>query len=200
MRLKGSSFIIPISIIVHLAIINGVLFIFTSETYLQGLNALYYNFSWLLITNALDFYPTKRKETFFTNIHKMFNLYTLFGLSYFAIFGFGSATKVSTVFHVKLLLLIYLLLTFYRIAFYWSIRRYRVRGGNFVNVLAIGRDKNLKKVRKVFDDPYLGYRYKGFFDDSPSKSPTYLGKIEQSFEYITKNDIDEVYCLASKFT
>lgn len=200
MRLKGSSFIIPIAIAIHLVIINGVLFFFTPDTYLQGLNALYYNFSWLLITNALNFYPTKRKETFFTNIHKMFNLYTLFGLCYFAIFGFGSAVKVSTVFHIKILLLIFLLLTLYRIAFYWSIRRYRFRGGNFVNVLAIGRDKNLKKIRSVFDDPYLGYRYKGFFDDSPSKSPTYLGKVDQVYDYVAKNSIDEIYCLASKFS
>ncbi|WP_209402401.1 exopolysaccharide biosynthesis polyprenyl glycosylphosphotransferase [Pseudozobellia sp. WGM2] len=199
MRLKGSSLIIPIAIAIHLMIVNGTLLLLTPETYLQGLNALYYNFSWLLITNALNFYPTKRKENFFTNIHKMLNLYTLFGLSYFAIFGLG-ATKVSVIFHIKILLVIFLLLTIYRILFYWSIRRYRFRGGNFVNVLAIGRDKNLKKIRRVFDDPYLGYRYKGFFDDSPSNSPTYLGEISNCYDYIIKNQIDEVYCLASKFS
>ncbi|SHJ61122.1 undecaprenyl-phosphate glucose phosphotransferase [Pseudozobellia thermophila] len=200
MSIKGSSLIIPISIVVHLIIINGTLYLLTPDTYTQNLNALYYNFSWLLITNALDFYPTKRKETFFTNIHKMLNLYTLFGLCYFAIFGFSNTAKGSTLFHVEVLLVIFLLLTLYRIFFYWAIRRYRFHGGNFVNVLAIGRDKNLKKIRKVFDDPYLGYRYKGFFDDSPSKSPTYLGKVKDAFDYVAKNSIDEIYCMASKFS
>ena len=147
MAIKRSALIIPASILIHLLIVNGTLFLFTPDTYLQGLNALYYNFSWLLITSALDFYPTKRKENFFTNIHKMFNLYTLFGLCYFAIFGFGTTVAVSVVYHIKILLIIFLLLTIYRISFYWALRKYRFMGGNYVNVLAIGRDKNLKKIK-----------------------------------------------------
>lgn len=200
MNIKLSFLIVPISIIIHLAIINGVLYVMTPDTYLKGINPLYYNLSWLLITNAIDFYPTKRKETFFTNIHKMFNLYTLYGLTYFAFFGFGSKETISVWYHLQVLFVIFVLLTIYRILFYWSLRKYRFKGGNFVNVLAIGRDKNLKKIRKIFDDPYLGYRYKGFFDNSPSESPTYLGKISDCYEYILSNDVQEVYCLASRFS
>ena len=66
MKLKRSSLVIPVSITIHLIIINGVLFLMTPDTYLQWPNAMYYTFSWLLITSALDFYPTKRKEDFFT--------------------------------------------------------------------------------------------------------------------------------------
>lgn len=197
---KRSSLIVPISIVAHLVIIHLTLLALTPDTYLKWPNPIYYTFSWLLIASALDFYPTKRKENFFTNIHKMFNLYTLFGLSYFAIFGFGSGRTVSNLFHIKVLLVIFSLLTIYRIFFYWAIRNYRLRGGNYVNVVAIGRDKNLKKIRKVFDDPTLGYRYKGFFDDSASDSPTYLGRIGNAYDYIVHNKIDEVYCLASKFS
>jgi len=200
MNVKGSSLIIPISIVAHLVIIHGTLLILTPDTYLMWPNPLYYTFSWLLVTSALDFYPTKRKENFFTNLHKMLNLYTLFGLSYFAIFGYGSGRTVSNLFHIKVLLVIFLLLTIYRIFFYWAVRRYRLRGGNYVNIVAIGKDKNLKKIRKVFDDPSLGYRYKGFFDDKTSKSPTYLGEIDNSYEYVLRNEIDEVYCLASKLS
>ena len=200
MNVKMSSLIIPISIVAHLVIIHLSLLLLTPETYLQWPNAIYYTFSWILITSALDFYPTKRKEHFFTNIHKMFNLYTLFGLSYFAIFGFGSGRTVSNLFHIKVLFIIFMLLTIYRIFFYWALRNYRLRGGNYVNVIAIGKDKNLKKIRKVFDDPSLGYRYKGFFDDQSSVSPTYLGEISGAYDYIVHNQIDEVYCLASKFS
>lgn len=200
MKKKWSCLIVPISIMIHLSIINLVIFLLTPDTYLQGLNSLYYNFSWLLITNALNFYPTKRKEDFFTNIDKMFNLYTLFGLSYFAIFGFGQGASASLVFHIKILLVIFTLLTAYRVIFYWSIRKYRLLGGNYVQVVVIGRDKNLKKIRKVFDDPYLGYRYKGFFDDNLSVSPTYLGNTSSCFDYILDNDIEEMYCLASRLT
>ncbi|WP_149304354.1 exopolysaccharide biosynthesis polyprenyl glycosylphosphotransferase [Pareuzebyella sediminis] len=198
--MKKSSLIIPLSVVIHLCIINIALYILTPETYLEKLNAVYYSFSWLLITSALKFYPTGRKEHFFTNVHKMFNVYTLFGLAYFAIFGLGAGMAVDVGLHIRILLIIYGLLTLYRILFYWSIRKYRFMGGNYVNVVAIGRDKNLKKIRKVFDDPYLGYRYKGFFDNKASVSPTYLGEISNCFDYILKNDINEVYCLVSKFS
>ena len=200
MSIKRSALVVPITIVVHLAIINGVLLLMTPETYLQGPNALYYNFAWFFITNAVEYYPTKRKENFFTNINKMFNVYTLFGLVYFAIFGFGTGRTVSVLFHLKILFVIFILLTLYRILFYWGLAKYRFMGGNYVNVVAIGRDKNLKKIRRVFDDPYLGYRYKGFFDDLPSVSPTYLGEISGAYDYILHNEVDEVYCLASKFS
>ena len=72
-------------------------------------------------------------------------------------------------------------------------------GGNSLNVVVLGRDPNLKKIRRIFDDPYLGYRYKGYFDNETSKSPTYLGNMLDSFGYILDNDIDEIYCVASNF-
>ena len=183
-----------------MVIIHGSLLLLTPDTYLQWPNPIYYTFSWLFVTGALNYYPTKRKENFFTNLHKMFNLYTLFGLCYFAIFGFGTGRTVSNLFHIKILGIIYLLLTIYRIFFYWAIRTYRLKGGNYVNVVAIGRDRNLKKIRAIFDDPSLGYRYKGFFDDRLSISPTYLGGLSEAYSYIVNNEIDEVYCLASKFS
>ncbi|GAA4976538.1 hypothetical protein GCM10023315_29190 [Algibacter aquimarinus] len=80
------------------------------------------------------------------------------------------------------------------------IRNYRLSGGNYVNVVVIGRDKNLKKIRKVFDNPYFGYRYCGFFDEKPSESPTYLGGIFDCYKYIIDNSVDEVYCTAAKLS
>ena len=84
---KNSDWIIPMSILIHLGIINGILFVLTPETYLKGYHILHYNLSWLLITYGLDFYPTERKERFMTNISKMFQLYLMYGLAYFALFG-----------------------------------------------------------------------------------------------------------------
>lgn len=75
-----------------------------------------------------------------------------------------------------------------------------MQGGNYRNVVVIGRDKNLKKIRKVFDRRELGYRYVGYFDDQPSNSPTYLGKMNDSFKYILENDIDYMYCMVSKLS
>ncbi|WP_346881393.1 undecaprenyl-phosphate glucose phosphotransferase [uncultured Algibacter sp.] len=195
-----SDLIIPVSIIIHLSIINGVLYIMTPDSYLNVSNIIFYNVFWLLVTNSLKFYPTARREKFVTNIRKMFNLYFIYGLGYFSWFGFSDTEITSVKYQLLTYGVICILLTAYRAIFYYLIRNYRFIGGNYVNVVVIGRDKNLKKIRHVFDNPYFGYRYCGFFDDTKSKSPTYLGNIFDAFKYIIDYQVDEVYCTAAKLS
>jgi len=176
-----------------------MLYLLTPDTYADFYHILHYNVSWLLITYGINYYPTGRKERFMTNINQMFQLYLIYGLAYFALFGITGKTYESLEYQLSIYGLICFCLTIYRIFFYWARGRYRMFGGNSVNVVVLGRDANLKKIRKVFDEPELGYRYMGYFDDSSSKSPTYLGKIIDCFIYILDNNIDEIYCVASKF-
>jgi putative colanic acid biosynthesis UDP-glucose lipid carrier transferase len=196
---KNSDLIIPISVLVHLGIINGVLYLLTPETYLNLFHILHYNVSWLLITYGLGFYPTHRKERFTTNVLQMFQLFLIYGLAYFALFGITQTDYGSLEYQLFVYTLICLCLIWYRIIFYWARRQYRLKGGNYAKVVVIGRDANLKKIRQIFDAPDFGYRYMGYFDDKKSKSPTYLGKIIDCFLYILENDIDEIYLVASKF-
>ncbi|GAB1858098.1 undecaprenyl-phosphate glucose phosphotransferase [Flavobacteriaceae bacterium MHTCC 0001] len=171
----------------------------TPDSYSNVASIIYYNLAWLLITYIMDYYPTARRETFMTNIKKLLYLYLIYGLAYFSWFGF-----IGYVADVKYQLLTYFVicgfLTVYRWVFYEFMRNYRLSGGNYVNVVVIGRDKSLKKIRKVFDNPRYGYRYCGFFDNDLSKSPTYLGGILDCFKYIIDNEVDEVYCTAAKLT
>ncbi|MGB7395454.1 MAG: exopolysaccharide biosynthesis polyprenyl glycosylphosphotransferase [Pricia sp.] len=200
MTFKNSDLIIPISILIHLCIINIILAVLTPNTYFDFFHILHYNISWLLITYGLGYYPTSRKERFMTNIHKMFQLYLIYGLAYFALFGVTRREYGSLEYQLFVYTLVCLCLTWYRVIFYWLRRQYRLKGGNSVKVVVMGRDRNLKKIRQVFDAPDLGYKYMGYFDDQESKSPTYLGKILDCFLYILENDIDEIYCVASSFS
>ncbi|MGJ8735512.1 exopolysaccharide biosynthesis polyprenyl glycosylphosphotransferase [Zobellia laminariae] len=198
--MKKSLLVIPFSVLVHLFIINSVLYFMTPATYLAGSNVLYYNLAWLIITFSFNYYPTERRERFETNIARYLKLLCLFGLSYFALYGFKNNGVYTFEYRASVFLIICFFLTAYRSFFYWIRTKYRLYGGNFRNVVVVGRDRNLKKIRKVFDQPELGYRYKGFFDDRTSESPTYLGKMNDSFKYILENDIDYIYCIASKLS
>jgi putative colanic acid biosynthesis UDP-glucose lipid carrier transferase len=129
----------------------------------------------------------------------MFQLFLIYGLAYFALFGITQTDYGSLEYQLFVYTLICLCLIWYRIIFYWARRQYRLKGGNYAKVVVIGRDANLKKIRQIFDAPDFGYRYMGYFDDKKSKSPTYLGKIIDCFLYILENDIDEIYLVASKF-
>lgn len=192
--MKNSDLIIPISIVIHLCIINGVLFYFFPINY-SGINIFYFSLSWLLIAFSLNFYPTGRQERFMTNLHKLFQQYIIFGLFYVLIIG--SSKNISSYQEYYVLVIIFSLLTVFRGIFYYARGKYRLGGGNYVKVVVIGRDRNLKKIRKVFDQKDFGYRYVGYFDDTFSGSKTYLGKLENSCTYILENDIDEIYCTAS---
>nr|WP_238934547.1 undecaprenyl-phosphate glucose phosphotransferase [Aurantibacter crassamenti] len=190
----------PLSLLFHLTIINCTLYFFTPETYFHLKSILFYNITWLLITLEFDFYTILRKEKFQTNVRKVLHVYISFGLFYFVYFVFNPEFNISIQHQLYVFLLICLELVIYRWCFFWFRGKYRIEGGNSVKVVVIGLDKNLKKIRKVFDDQNLGYRYKGFFDDNIVDSPTYLGKVADCFLYILENDIDEIYCIASKFS
>ncbi len=85
--------------------------------------------------------------------------------------------------------------------FYWARILYRAKGySKGLRAVVIGRDKNLKKLRRIFDTPEFGYVYLGYFDNSKSASPTYLGAIEDAYSYIFENNVEEIYCLASRLS
>ncbi len=200
-KLRKIDFAIPISILLHLCIINGILAFLTPELFFSGYGRMiYYSAIWLIIAYSLRYYKISRKETFLTNIHKSFQLYFVFALAYFALFGFINQNYELLEFQILTLLLIFTSITWCRVIFFWLRDMNRRRGGSAVNVVVLGRDASLNKIQKFFDHPFLGYVYKGYFDDKPSNSSTYLGEILSCFLYILENDIDEIYCIASKFS
>jgi len=198
--MKRSTLIIPLNIIWHLTIINLVLYFLTPVTYLDFSSIVYYNLSWLLISYGLNFYPISRNERFRSSLNKLFYQYLIFGLSYFAFFGFKDISKLSPEYQVYVLIIISSAISLSRWVFHMVMKVYRIEGGNSVNVVIVGNDKNLGKMLNVFNTPELGYRYKGYFDDKKSECTSYLGQIEDSFQYILQNNIDEIYCMASQLS
>lgn len=171
-----------------------------SYTHITPYQFLYYNIAWLLITFSLGYYPKDRGEGFSTKLLKVFKTYLFFGFIYFTSFGLDANLTIPLQYQILVFMAIIAALFLYRIAFFMVRRRYRMMGGNSVRVVVIGKDKSLRKIRQWFENPYLGYRYKGFFDDEFSKNNDYLGRIEQCFLYILENNIDEIYCIASKLS
>lgn len=195
--MKRSFFIIPLSIIIHLFIINSVLFMAFKEVYLNFYNVLYINASWILLGFSFNQYTFRRKETFFTNYHKQVQVFTLYFIAFMGMLGFYGYNPYEFSFIIGTFTILYIFLVLYRVYFFWARDIYRQIGGNSSKVVVIGRDKNLKKVRNVFDEPGLGYRYEGYFDNQPSPSQTYLGTIDKSFKYILEEDVEQVYCTVS---
>lgn len=197
--MKWSRFIMPISLVAHLVTINLTLYLFTPHTYLNLWAILWYNLSWFVISLGINFYSVERKERFRTSFHKFVQHYFIFTLAYFTFFAF-IRFDFSIQYQLFVLCFLLFLLIFYR-WFFFSLRKlYRLEGGNYVNVVVVGEDQNIKVIQKIFDEPDFGYRYKGFFGNSTSAKNKYLGKVEDCYDYILKNSIDEIYCMVSQLS
>lgn len=197
--MKRSDLIIPISIVAHLSIINAVLIGFNPSDYFGWKSLLAINSFWLLICFFMDFYPTARKEGFFTNFHRFFQVFLLFCLGYFTVMAFKSYT-FNRYDQFVILSFLFSCLLLYRLIFFYLRNSYRILGGNSATVVVVGRDNNLKRLKQIFQQPELGYRYMGFFDNRNSYSKNYKGCVDEIFGYVLANSIDEIYCYASKLS
>lgn len=198
--MKNRDYIVPLSVLIQLLIIGVVIYILAPDTYLYRFNIFYYLISWLIINYAMAFYPIKRGERFVNQRRKLKKIYLLFGLVFFSSYGFDANPPYSYQFMLFVFVTICVCLTIYQWAFFWARNQYRLSGGNSVSIVIIGRDKNLQKICKFFGDPYLGYRYKGYFDNTPSSNSDYLGKIEDSYQKLLQLNIEEIFCSGSELT
>ncbi len=197
--MKRSDLIIPISVVVHLGIINTVLINMNPVGYFGLKSLIAINSFWLLICFFMEFYPTTRKERFFNNFHRFVQVFLLFCLGYFTVMAFKSYT-FNRYEQLYILSALFCALLLYRIIFFYLRNSYRIIGGNSSLVVVIGRDNNLKRLKQIFQQPELGYRYLGFFDNTFTNSKNYKGKVSEAYHYILENSVDEIYCYASQLT
>ncbi|MBT8318772.1 MAG: undecaprenyl-phosphate glucose phosphotransferase, partial [Gramella sp.] len=198
-KFKGAHLILPISFGIHLIVLNVSLYALTPETYLDLAAIAGYNFSWLIIASILSFYSLERKERFITRFHKFVMHYFIFTLAYFTVF---SLRKIEFDLRHQLLVLtvIFLLLSVFRWVFFRIRKWYRIKGGNYVNVVVIGYGRNMLKIKRIFNRSDYGYRYLGYFDCINVKNKDHLGEINDCFKYILENRVDEIYCLVSQLS
>lgn len=196
--MKRSDLVIPISIVVHVLIINLSLGKFT------GLDGpiffwTFIDLAWLLPAFALNFYPTGRKEKFNDRLEQFLHQFLVFVLAYFTVLAFFKI-NFAAVTQLKALSLLFANLLIFRWFFYILRGVYRMEGGNSLSVVVVGKDRNLEKIQKVFEQPEWGYRFRGFFNNTYSIDPNYRGRIEDCYDFILKENIDEIYCIASQLT
>ena len=195
---KRYSYLIrPLLVLTDLLIINAVLFFVYDKEFLNIYFSSYISIFWILISLFSNYYKVYR----FTKIYRIFSLLftqlSLFVLVYFSYFGiFREGDIVNNQFLILMSILSGL--TFFKFLSYYGLKLYRKEGKNYRNVVIIGQDDTSDTVAKFFlNKADLGYKYRGFFTDEPSSNEYHLGALNDSFEYIIKNSIDEIYCTIS---
>lgn len=197
-RGRYSGYLRPISYTIDLVIIQAVAyFIFFN----QEINEKYLVFSsvvWIFMSLKSSFYEIYR----YTQIVKIFSLIVkqmgLFILVVFAFFGFYNQLSIhpNTVF--KYVLITFSLITVFKINIYYLLKKYRTKlGGNHRKTVIIGKNKKTEQLAKFFkDNPDYGYQLQKLFDLRGNEKV----EIEDCFEYIQKNEVDEIYSSVAELT
>lgn len=193
MKKRYSKFIKPISLIAHLAILNGVLYYYFNTIGLRY--AFYINFSWLFISYFTKFYNFHRLLKASKVVTRFLNQIAVFTLAYFAYINVFKI-NASIIFHAKVLILIYILIILFRVLFLYALKKYRIGGGNFRKVVVIGQNENMKNIIHFLNNKSeYGYRLLGYFSNNiPENKNNYLGNIEDAFSYILQEGVHELYC------
>jgi len=185
-----SIYIRPILYIFDLLIISFyAYFFFTNDI----VNLTFLIFSWVFISIYFSFYNVYR----FTKIIKIVSLLSsLFFVFTLLIFSFlyisDSDIYYKEVFHFCVSL--YFLFSVWRIFLHIILKKYRIiTGSNYKKVIIIGSSDSTHELQDFFNRELgFGYKFMGYFSDKDESSK--LGSINQSYDYILENKIDEVYC------
>lgn len=200
MKKRYSILIIPISIIVHLLIINIIFFLYNFDVNPKTRQLIYINLSWLLISYFTKIYSFNRytkNSKIIGQLLFQFSIFSLAYISYYAMFDVLLQARTQALY----LVFIFSTITLFRFFYFYGLRKYRLEGYNFRNVVVIGSGKDVKPLITFFNTQKdFGFHYKGFFDNKKSTDINYLGGIEKVFDYIKNNEIDEIYCAISSLS
>ena len=195
---KQSTKIQLIKLSIDLTIIIATLFFLLEEKHQAFYFYLYITMYWVISTFSIGFYKVYRYTGFYKVLSLLFIQILVFSLGFFAFFGiFKEGEIVNNQF--KILFLIFTSIGLLKILFYLALKKYRSLGKDIKKTIIIGFDSSAKKIIKLFNNkPNLGYKFLGFFSDDEFNSTTYLGKIQEAFEYAKSNQINEIYATTSQ--
>jgi len=200
MRIKRNRYsylIRPISVLIDVLIIIGVIFFVSNPDFLSPYFILFFISSWLIIAYNIEFYSIYRYANSFRILKILAVQFILFIVVYFSYFGaFKKGIVINNQWYM--LSLTFGCVSVFKFLFFFTLRRYRSEGKNYRNVIVIGIDDSSKRIIKLFKKKSeFGYRYLGVFSDSKTNQLNYLGNLEKSKSYILANKVDEIYCALS---
>lgn len=189
-RGRYSGFLRPISYVVDLAIIHILAYKFFEQDFQYINYIIFVSIAWIILSLKSNFYEIYR----FTHVSRILSLVgkqgIIFFLIVFAFFGYYSVLKTDPIEIIKYVLLVMLFIGIIKFTIYFLLKKYRLfLKGNIRKVIIIGLNQKTDQLRKLFiDRPEFGYKLDRTFDLKNEDM-----EIEDCFEYIIENNVDEIY-------
>jgi putative colanic acid biosynthesis UDP-glucose lipid carrier transferase len=195
---RYSGYLRPISYIVDLSIINGLatLYFFREVNYITFI--LIISIAWILMSIVSNFYEVYRYSREVTILSLVFKQIVLFTLVMFAFLGFYYSLNSTVFLILKYILLVFILVTVFKFAMFYLLQKYRMFfGGNYRRTVIFGANKKTHLLENFFNkNPEYGYIHKKTFSFKDNKNEG----LEESFNYVLNESIDEMYCSISELT
>ena len=192
MKHRYSFLIYPLQLIIDCLSILLIVYLVSDQNYYNPLFVGYIIIFWIISSLLTKYYRVLRVTKFLRLLTLSVRHFLLFILGFFTFFG---VFKEGVVVHNQFLILLLIVSTTFslKVFSFLLLRWYRNLGRNFRKVVVIGMDEASKNIINLFNErKTLGYKYEGFFSNKSNKSK--IGNIEDSFQFVLEQKIDEIYC------
>ena len=174
-------------------------FLLDNKEYMNFNFLTYISVFWIFSSLFTSFYRVYRYTSTYkitSLLLKQLMIFSLGYFTYFSIFKEGEIINNQT----KYLLLVSAQIIIYKFFGRYLLKKYRTLGKNYRRVIVLGSDYSAQKIIDLFKrEKELGYHFQGLFSDKKTtENIKFLGEIKKSFDYIIKNEIDEIYCSLSE--
>ena len=192
MKHRYSFLIIPIQLLIGCLSIFVILYFVSDPEFYNPSFIIYIISFWVLSSFLTTYYKVLRFTKLLRILTLTFRHFFIFILGFFAFFGiFKEGSVINNQFSILISILISTF--FLKLVSFLLLRWYRNLGRNYRKVIVIGIDDTSKKITNLFNNnKSLGYRYLGLFTNKNLNNK--LGNVEDSFDYILDNSVDEIYC------
>ena len=194
---RYSGYIKPLFCLVDLIILNVTILFFDTNINQSLLFSIYVSILWVILSIKNKFYDIKRFSKVIQILASIISQFLIFGLILYAFIGFFKQPIVSRLEIGKYFLAIIVIVTFSKFVLLYLLSRYRkVFGGNIRRVVVIGNNKKTDQLIEIFRSrPEFGYKFHRKFDVKTDEFD-----LENCFNYIFENEIDEVYCSVAELS
>lgn len=194
---RYSNLITPLFCFIDLIIISSATFLFEINITNIYVFIAYISILWVIISFKNHYYNVQRYARIVQIFTLLFRQIILFALILYAFIGVFKQPNISRLALGQYLLTVFFLLSTFKVFSFFLLNRYRsVLGGNIRNVIVIGDNEKVRQLINIFNErAEFGYKFKRQFNIQKNES-----SLEECFDFISKNAIDEIYFSASQLS
>lgn len=194
---RYSGYLRPISYVLDLSIINVIAVYYLLQGKDPIVFSIFISVGWILLSVYSKFYEVYRYTRPVNIISLIIKQLILFLLFVFAFSGLYHELNIYPKPIVKYTLICFLIITILKFTVYYLLQKYRVSfGGNYRSTVILGLNKKTIALENFFNTNLeYGYAHK--------KTYNFKNKdlsLNECFEYILDEGIDEIYCSISELT